>query len=274
MTTPDYRQPPELHAEWVDMANRLGAIVSEPPISGTEVAVASELVPAAQVLMFHCGRAVRTYGAVCRLLSHGFTQDAVVLARTLLEVLFEMAFIARYPEDAHYYFEHALQMEKSFQRNCRAYSPSRAASIKPGEPAEPLSGINHGAWHPKYKSVRSRARESGIPVIYYDLFYSLASRYSHGSGDWLREISRRTEGRIEVSYHGDRMEHDLVLLIACDTFHRLLVVANAALGLKADDILNAAHDDLTDLTSRTWDTLFAVPEPEETAGGNGTARGA
>ena len=112
----DNRQPPELHDQWVDMANRLGGLVSQPPIAGFHVAVPPQFVPAAQVLMFHFGRAVRTYGAVCHLLSYGFTQDAVVLARTLLEVLFEMAFIARFPEDAHYYFAHSLQVEESFQR--------------------------------------------------------------------------------------------------------------------------------------------------------------
>jgi hypothetical protein len=251
------------------MANRLGAMVSQPPISGSEVAVAEQFVPAAQVLMFHFGRGVRTFGATCLLLSNGFTQDAVILARTLLEVLFEMAFIARFPEDAHYYFTHALDLEKRFQRNWHAYSPARTSAtevskIKQGEPADHVSGLSHGAWHPKHKSVRSRAKESGIPQIYYDLFYSLASRYSHGSGDWLREIARKSNKRIEVSYEGDRMEHDLVLLITCDTFLQILIVANAALGLKARDVLRKTHEDLTNLVGCTWDTLFKDPTSIDT----------
>jgi hypothetical protein len=246
------------------MANRLGAMVSQPPISGSEVAVAEQFVPAAQVLMFHFGRNVRTYEAICLLLSNGFTQDAVILARTLLEVLFEMAFVARFPEDVHYYFEHALDLEKRFQRNWRAYSPSKTsatgvAKIKQGEPADHVSGLSHGAWHPKYKSVKKRAEESGIPQIYYDLFYSLASRYSHGSGDWLREIAHKCHDRIEVSCEGDRVEHDLVLLIACDTFFQILIVADAALGLKASDTLRIVHKDLTALIGCTWDTLFKDP---------------
>ena len=260
----DCRQPPELHKGWVDMANRLGAMVSQPPISGSEVAVSEQFVPAAQVLMFHFGRGVRTFGAICLLLSNGFTQDGVVLARTLLEVLFEMAFIARFPEDAHYYFAHALDLEKRFQRNWRAYSPagpaaSEASKMKQGEPADYVSGLSHGAWHPKYKSVKKRAKESGVPPIYYDLFYSLASRYSHGSGDWLREIAQKSHDRIEVSYEGDRMEHDLVLLIACDTFLQILIVADAALRLNATDVLRQAHEDLTALVGCTWDTLFKDP---------------
>lgn len=246
------------------MANRLGGLVTQPPIAGFQVAVAPEFVPAAQVLMFHFGRGVRTYSAVCHLLSHGFTQDAVVLGRTLLEVLFEMAFIARFPEDANHYFAHALEIEKSFQRNWTAYRPSAKDGVNglesnQGEPAERLSGINHGAWHPKYKTVRARARESGIPSIYYDLFYALASRYSHGSGDWLREIVRKGEGRIQVSYEGDRMEHDLVLLVTCDTFLQILIVASAALGIKADELLHTVHDDLTSLVSRTWDIMYGAP---------------
>jgi len=269
----DYRQPPELHKQWVDMANRLGAMVSQPPISGFEVAVSEQFVTAAQVLMFHFGRGVRTYSAICLLLSNGFTQDAVVLARTLLEVLFEMAFIARFPEDAHYYFAHAIDLEKRFQRNWWAYSPDRSSAtgvskIKQGEPADHVSGLRHGAWHPKHMSVKQRAKKSGIPIIYYDLFYSLASRYSHGSGDWLREIARKCHDRIEVSYEGDRMEHDLVLLIACDTFLQILVVADAALGLKATDVLRPVHKDLTELVGCTWDTLFRHPDSPDTTSGD------
>ena len=130
---------------------------------------------------------------------------------------------------------------------------------KDGEPAQPLPSINHAGWHPKYKTVRARARESGIASIYYDLFYALASRYSHGSGDWLREIARKGEGGIHVSYEGDRMEHDLVLLVICDTFHQVLIVASAALGMNADELLHSVHDDLTDLVSRTWDIMYGAP---------------
>jgi hypothetical protein len=65
--------------------------------------------------------------------------------------------------------------------------------------------------------------------------------------------------RIRTSYEGDRMEHDLVLLIACDTLLQILIVADAALGLKARDMLRKAHEDLTALVGRTWDTLFKDP---------------
>lgn len=261
------------------MVNRLGAMVSQPPISGSEVAVAERFVPAAQVLMFHFGRAVRTFRAICLLLSNGFTQDAVVLGRTLLEVLFEMAFVARFPEDAHYYFAHALDLENRSQRNWRAYSPARSSAtevskIKHGEPADYVSGLSHGAWHPKYKTVKKRAKESGIPQIYYDLFYSLASRYSHGSGDWLREIARKVHDRIEVSYEGDRMEHDLVLLITCDTFLQILIVADAALGFKASDVLRQAHEDLTALVGCTWDTLYKDPTSTDIKSGEVAPDGA
>src|SRR3990172_1429722 len=103
MSERDRGQPPDIRAEWVDLANRLGRIVVEPPLAGTEVKVAPEFVPAAQVLMFHFGRSFRTFTALGLLLSHGYTQDALVLARTLLEVLFEMGFVASHPEDAHYF---------------------------------------------------------------------------------------------------------------------------------------------------------------------------
>jgi hypothetical protein len=47
----DYRQPPELHDQWVNMANRLGGLVTQPPIACFHVTVSPQFVPAAQVLV-------------------------------------------------------------------------------------------------------------------------------------------------------------------------------------------------------------------------------
>lgn len=260
-------QPPELRREWADMANRLGRIVGG-PLAGRQVAVAPEYVPAAQVLMFHFGRSFRTFTALGLLLGEGYTQDALVLARTLLEVLFEMAFVARYPGDAPYFLEHGVAVESQFLETCLAYAPNRPRVMSEvedpvaGRPSlPPTRALGHGAWHPKYKSVRSRAVASGIPQIYYDLFYSLASRYSHGSGDWLREIARREPGGIHVSYTADKLEAELVVLMACDTFLQILIVANAALRLELGEVLREAQEDFTSLSGRTWDTVFAEPRP-------------
>jgi hypothetical protein len=55
------------------------------------------------------------------------------------------------------------------------------------------------------------------------------------------------------------MEHDLVLLVSCDTFLQILIVASAALGMNADELLHPVHDDLTDLVSRTWDLMYDAP---------------
>jgi hypothetical protein len=217
--------------------------------------------------MFHFGRSFRTFTALGLLLAEGYTQDALVLARTLLEVLFEMGFVASHPEDAHYFLEHGLAIEDNFRETLRAYGPPTQAA-QPGavpvadQPPRPTRGISHAAWHPKYKSVRSRAVASGIPEIYYDLFYSLASRYSHGSGDWLREIARRQPGGIHVSYGADKMEGELVVMMACDTFLQILIVADAALGLELKEILREVQNDFTSLDGRTWETVFGTsPAP-------------
>lgn len=262
----DWGQPPEIQAEWVDLANRIGRVVVEPPLAGTEVKVVPEFVPAAQVLMFHFGRAFRTFTALGLLLSHGYTQDALVLTRTLLEVLFEMAFVARYPEDAHFFLEHGIAVEIAFRKNSLRYRHDAQAGIQAGQPSGSAPSISHGAWHPKHKSVRSRAVASGVPVIYYDLFYALASRYSHGSGDWVREIARRVPGGIHVSYGADKMEGELVVLMACDTLLQILIVANAALALGLADIIRSIQDDFTSLAARTWEAVFAAAEPGASGG--------
>ncbi len=202
------------------------------------------------------------------LLEQGYTQNALILTRTLLEVFFEMAFVASHPEYAHYFLEHGVAIERQFQETRLAYAPQRQAETAHGAESEaarlshPARALGCGAWHPRYKSVRSRAVASGIPVIYYDLFYSLASWYSHGSGDWLREIARRTPGGIHVSYDADKVEAELVVLMACDTFLQILIVANAALGVDLKDILQREQEDFTSLARRTWEAVFAADRPD------------
>jgi hypothetical protein len=172
-----------------------------------------------------------------------------------------MAFVASHPEDAHYFLEHGLMLESQFQETRMAYAPHHPQARPDGRPARPTRAAAHGGWHPKHKSVRSRAVASGIPEIYYDLFYSLASRYSHGSGDWLREIARRAPGGIHVSYSADKMEGELVVLMACDTFLQILIVADAALSLELKETLQVLQNDFTSLANQTWDMVFATDEP-------------
>jgi len=81
------------YKEWVEIATRICRIVTEPPMAGSPVSVPPDKVDAAKVLMFHFGRAFRTFTGLGLLLREGYTQDGIVLSRVLLEVLFEMAFI-------------------------------------------------------------------------------------------------------------------------------------------------------------------------------------
>ncbi len=156
---------------------------------------------------------------------------------------------------------HRLAVDNQFRESCPAYPPDRLRAHFDAEPghshaAKAVRSVSHPAWHPRYKSVRSRAVPSEVPEIYYDLIYALASKYSHGSGDWLREIARAQPGGIHVSYQGDKMEAELVVLMACGTFLQILVVANAALGLGLNDTLHGVQQDFTSFAGLTWESVF------------------
>jgi hypothetical protein len=190
--------------------------------------------------MFHFVRASRTFQAIGLLAANGFTQDAVVLLRTLVEVFFEMAFIAKYPADASFYLEHAQKLERAWQERARTQAPELlvflgVSDATPTNPSE--KRVGHGAWHPQFKTVRQRALAAGVPMTDYDLMYSLASRYVHGSGDWLREVMKASPEGVYVSYGSDRMERRLVLFIACDKFLEMLFMLEGCLKVPIRDRL-------------------------------------
>jgi len=111
------------YSDLVDLAVRMYRVVVEPPMAGTPVEVPAKLADAARVIMFHFGRAFRTFQALGLLLREGYTQDGLVLLRTFVEVFFEMAFVAQHPEEAHYYIEHGLKVESLFQQRAKKYAP-------------------------------------------------------------------------------------------------------------------------------------------------------
>jgi hypothetical protein len=108
-----------------------------------------------------------------------------------------------------------------------------AEEISAADPPE--KRVGHGAWHPKFKSVRQRAEAAGVPMTDYDLLYALASRYVHGSGDWLREVMKVAPDGVYVSYGSDRMERRLVLFIACDKFLEMLFMLEGCLKVPIRD---------------------------------------
>ena len=239
--------------DWNQFAAKLWAVVKEPPLAGSTLSAPPEFVTAGAVLMFHFVRASRTFQAIGLLAANGFTQDALVLGRTLVEVFFEMSFIARFPSDAVFYLEHAKKIERSWQQRAKTEAPELLTflgvteQISADDPPEKRAG--HGAWHPKFKSVRQRAEAAGVPMTDYDLLYSLASRYVHGSGDWMRELMTVGSDGVYVSYESDRMERRLVLFIACDKFLEMLFMLEGCLNVPI-------RDRLLEL-KREYDTLVA-----------------
>lgn len=238
-TSPD--QADQDYREWNEFAAKLWAVVKEPPLAGSKIQAPPEFVTAGAVLMFHFVRASRTFQAIGLLAANGFTQDALVLARTLVEVFFEMAFIGRYPSDAAFYLEHARKIERAWQQRAQTQAPELLTFLgvtdENSADDQPEKRLVHGAWHPRFKSVRQRAEAAGVPMTDYDLLYALASRYVHGSGDWLREVMRVAPDGVYVSYGSDRMERRLVLFIACDKFLEMLFMLEGYLKVPIRDRL-------------------------------------
>lgn len=239
------------YTELVALALRMCKVVVEPPMAGSPVLVPPDLGDAAKVIMFHFGRAFRTFQALGLLLREGYTQDGLVLLRTFVEVFFEMAFVARHPEDAHYYVEHGLKVEALWQKRAKAHAPSFMAPLLfldhlgDTEWQQVKGALSHSAWHPdpKFRSVRQRALEAGVPEIYYDLIYSSASRYVHGSGDWLREVAKNVTGGIHISYGADVTERNLILFLACEKLLEMLFILEGCLGMPIRDAILAINTD-------------------------------
>jgi hypothetical protein len=240
MTNSSYQADHD-YEEWNKFAAKLWAVVKEPPLAGSQISAPPEFVTAGKVLMFHFVRASRTFQAIGLLAANGFSQDAVVLLRTLVEVFFEMAFIAKYPADASFYLEHGQKLERAWQERARTLAPELLIflGVPHGASADepPQKRVSHGAWHPnpQLKTVRQRALAAGVPMTDYDLLYSLASRYVHGSGDWLREVMKASPEGVYVSYGSDRMERRLVLFIACDKFLEMLFMLEGCLKVPIRD---------------------------------------
>jgi hypothetical protein len=237
-TSPE--QADQDYLDWNQFASKLWAVVKEPPLAGSTLSAPSDFVVAGTVLMFHFTRACRTFQAIGLLAANGFTQDALVLGRTLIEVFFEMAFIARYPADAELYLQHAEKIESAWQRRAKEHAPELLIFLGVPDPSaddQPEKRVSHGGWHPRFKSIRQRAEAAGVSITDYDLLYALASRYVHGSGDWMRELTRVESDGVFVSYGSDRMERRLVLFIACDKFLEMLFMLEGCLKVPIRDRL-------------------------------------
>ena len=96
---------------WLSVAEEISTFVTNPPMAGAQVRVPPSDVQAARILWFQWGRSFRTFRAIVALVRAGYSEDSTVLLRTLLEVLFEMAFIAKFPDDAEIFISHGLRAQ-------------------------------------------------------------------------------------------------------------------------------------------------------------------
>ena len=249
----------ETTRHWAKHAERLDAILSHPRLKHQIIEVEEEFALAASIVMFHFGRGVRTYRAIGSLVAGNFTQDAMALCRVLLETLFETAFMASHPQDAEKYLEHGISVEKSWAAKSFAHAPELVAKRWKFNPElkNAKSNVNHSSWHPKYRSVKQRAIAGGVQPFVYDFLYSIASRYIHGSGDWIREIGKGQKGPIRIDFGSDRLDQALVIMIACECFLGMLQISNQFLSLEINDLVEDLEKENRQLSGRSWEEYDA-----------------
>lgn len=235
---------PSVVDRWLSLADEIQTFVTSPPMATSRARAPESHLLAGRILMFQWGRSFRTFGAIVTLIRGGYSEDSTVLLRTLLEVLFEMTFIARFPEDAELFMAHGLRAQAGSLRRLREGSDlapeiqaalgaleARSLAQSPDGSMKPKNATR-SSWHPKYPSVRSRAIAAGMPSYFYDLLYSFASRYVHGSSDWMVDFLAPPPEGSRVSYLGDMGESALAVSSACRCILEELRILDGCLSLE------------------------------------------
>lgn len=239
---------------WFGLADEILAFVTTPPMAGSQMRAPAEYVNAGRLLVFQWGRSIRSFRAILTLVREGFSEDAIVIGRTLLEGLFEMAFIAKHPEAAEMRISHGLRAQAGdckWARENIEMPPSLAASVglqeakalvlDPERTMKPKRSPR-SRWHPKFRTIKDRAIEAGVNPLYYDILYSFTSRYVHGSGDWLAELLSPWVQQSRVSYGASSEESALAMMTACMCIVEELRLLDGCLSLELGEALDALEN--------------------------------
>ena len=258
---------------WLAFAGEIERFVTTPPMAGARAQVPETHVQAGRLLFFQWGRSFRTFRAIQTLVRAGFSEDAMVLVRTLLEVFFEMAFVGRNPETAVDFFDYGARTLAADLRRTRedpSSTPEMRAAIgiqeakalarSPRQPAKPKQGPK-SRWHSKYSSVRKRAIAGGVPAAYYDGMYNFASRYVHGSGDWMTEFFDPPPAGSRISYSGDSGEAALAAMWSCMCVLEQLRLLNWCLKFEVGEALDALSAKQDKLIREEGKHAYAGYEP-------------
>lgn len=235
--------------EWLKFSDDIITFVQNPPMAGARARVPPEYYQAGRFLMFQWGRSFRTFQALLLLVRSGYSEDATVLLRTLLEGFFEIAFMAKHPHEADRYLAYGSRTQATdFKRVREEYDfpdeMKAAASVMeakslisdPERKMKPKKGPRSG-WHPKFRSVRQRAIEAGVPSFYYDMVYGFTSRYVHGSGDWMAEFFSPFKEKSRISYKGDTGTSALATMMTCECIVEILKILDGCLNFELGEPL-------------------------------------
>lgn len=109
--------------KWLKLSEEIIRFVTSPSMSEAQARVPPEYVQAGRFLMFQWGRNFRTFKALLLLVQNGYSEDAAVLLRTLLEGYFEVAFMAKHPHEADRYLSYGCRTQAAdFKRNREEYN--------------------------------------------------------------------------------------------------------------------------------------------------------
>lgn len=182
--------------------------------------------------------------------------------RTLIENLIESAFIAKFPNDAEKYIDFGLKAQAYRLKQIRKSMPkddnldlyfsvglqeAKLISEIQEDVKLPKKGMPT-SWHPKYKNLRDRSIQAGLPSFYYDILYRAASRYIHGSSDWMIDFGTSAKDE-RIGYKGDSGESALAISVGCMVMIEMLKIMNGCLNLSLDtDLISLIekHDEMVE----------------------------
>ncbi len=204
---------------------------------------------AALPLLFFAVKALKTHEALLLLAQRGYGPDAGVLARSLLELAINAAWISKdWPGRALFYLEHERVEVRKYQRlQAKGYGRDQVARQKAIETVaieEQRKGrrktISGESTYWTGKSLRKMATEVGLSH-WYEVVYSVYSDMIHSAVVTARDyVTLSKDGRASINLGPEPLHTEAALHVGYMGLWAASSAANAVLDLGLDEHLREA----------------------------------